>query len=153
MPPTGFARKGKLEPVTQIVTTGDKELAEDIAVESRSGVVEGLGDTRSSSDADSLKLAEKIFERSRRSPTRVLTQEKFGELWSLLEEAGIFDLPPSRSSEPPKDRPYFILESQGRRTIVGRPQVAAPSPDDPGVRLLDRWNSSKLVFFNFLNNP
>jgi hypothetical protein len=150
---TGFAKKKNLKPMTQIVTTADKELAQEDAYQSFSGAIGGAGDTRTSSERDERRLAQKIFDASRPGTARLLTVQKFNELWARLEEAGLFKLPLYRGNGVPENRPYFLLKSGKDRWIFALPTVQAPRPDDPGVVALEHWRLAKIAFFNFLNEP
>lgn len=140
-----------IQPITQIFTTGSEEIAEDSALQTHSGVIEGAGDTRADSERNSQRVAQMIFERHARNPTMILSPERFTELWSRLSEAGLFKLDELPDQEPPDDAPYFLIRVAGQRTIYRRPEVRALQPDDPGVLDLNYWRQAKITFFNFLN--
>ena len=149
----GFAKKKNLKPITQTVTTTDKEPGEEGGYESVAGIIKGAGDTRTASEGEERSLAQRIFEVSRSSTTRRLSLEKFNELWSRLDAAGLLKLPLYRGKGVPENGPYFLLKSGKDQWIFPLPTVQSPRPDDPGVEHLEHWRNAKIEFFNFLNNP
>jgi hypothetical protein len=152
VPPTGMARKD-LRPISQAVTTGDDELAEDDSVQTLSGVV-GLPDQRGSPDGrESASLVRRLFGSARLTNVRVLSREKFAALWGRLRDAGLFDLPRYRGKEAPRDEPYFMIQTGLEKLFYQRPALAAHDPDDPSVEWIVKWRQAKIEFFNFLNEP
>lgn len=153
VPPTGLMRKGRLQPMSWVFVTGDREMAQSGAIETRTGVIERAGDAGESPEQDSLRIARMLFERSAKGSTLVLSPERFAELWGRLDEVGLFKLPTQAGSDPPRDEPYFLVEEGGRTRIFARPSIASQRPDDPGIALVRYWQQAKLVFFGFLNEP
>jgi hypothetical protein len=137
--------------MTQVFTTADRELAEESSVQTYSGVIEGAGDTRASSRATSRRIIREILMRSGGKSTHVLTSEKFGELWSLLREAGLFKLPAQPAETRPSSRSYFLVETEDAKVLYVRPTVTSLEPDDPGVELMEYWRGAKFVLVRFLN--
>ena len=114
------------------------------------GVIEGRGDTRASTDAEGKVVARRILEHSRSTSTRVLSPDAFGELLETLREAGLYKLPEHRGTSLPKDEPYFVVETKGVRRVFLRPSVRRVAPDDPGIPLVATWRQVKAQFFTFL---
>ena len=152
VPPTGIARKD-LRPISQAVTTGDDELAEDDSFQTISGVV-GLPDHKGSPhETGSSSLALRLLRSARPTNVRVLSRVKFAELWARLRDAGLFDLPRYRGKEAPRDEPYFMIQTGLEKRFYQRPALAAHDPDDPSVGWIVKWRQAKIEFFNFLNEP
>ena len=106
-----------------------------------------------SSDGESATPPLSRHRRASHSTTRRLSPEKFNELWSRLDAAGLLKLPLYRGKGGPENGPYFLLRSGKDQWIFPLPTVQSPRPDDPGVEHLEHWRNAKIEFFNFLNNP
>jgi hypothetical protein len=148
---SGLMRKGELHPMRWVFVTGEKEIAQEAALETRTGVIEGAGGTASSPEAESLRIARLILAESGKGSTMVLSRERFGELWGRLDAAGLFELSPHLGQTPPPDEPYFLLEDGSAKRIFARPSVTVVREDDPGIAHVRRWQQAKIVFFDFLN--
>ena len=148
----GFAKRKNLMPITQIVTTSEKDPAEEDTYQSYAGIIKGAGPTRTSSEKQERILAQRIFEVSRPSDTRRLTPQKFSELWARLDAAGLFKLPSYHGREIPETKPYFLLKSGKSQWVFELPTIQSPPrADDPGVKQLEYWRNAKIELFNFLN--
>jgi len=145
------SKKEAPQPFTRIFTTHGGEKTAQGGVQTFAGVIEGSGDTRSASDAESDRIAQMIFENARQKSTTVLTQEKFGDLWSRLESVGLTDLQPYGGNDPPQGHSYFLLESGSVRKIFARPSVSSSRADEASIQLLKCWLKARFELINFLN--
>jgi len=136
-------RKGRSPEKTFIFTTASKGMAEDAAYETHTGSLAG--------SKDASDVARQLL-KPRTAIARVLAPARFAELWVRREEAGLFELPPYRGSDPPGDTEHVIVQSGKTRRIYVRPEIAdPPRPDDPGVPLLKNWVAAELIILEYLN--
>lgn len=153
-PPTiTLTQRGNLHGMTQIFATAERELAEENSIQTHSGVIEGAGDTRDSMQGANARIIRKIFQRTGKKSTRVISPEKFAQLWTGLRDAGLFKLPAQSAEAPPRSKQYFLIDAAGSKELYVRPSVATPAPEDPGVELMEYWRGAKFVLLRFLNEP
>ena len=136
-------KKGRSPAKTFIFTTASKGMAEDQAYEIRTGP---LGGSKDAGD-----VARELL-KPRTAIAKVLAPTRFAELWARLEDAGLFELPPYRGSDPPENTEHIIVQSGNKRRVYVRPEIAdPPRPDDPGVPLLKIWVAAELAILQYLN--
>ena len=147
VPPSGSRnpRRRNFQPEIQAFTTAEKDLVrEDPETHVLSGTVRGSG--------GATEIARRLFKSEvAGGSVRLLTEEKFNDLWSRLEAAGLFRLPPFPGKEAPKDESYFLLRSGKDKWIFTRPIVKTLAPSDPGIELFQYWKEAKRVMVEFIN--
>jgi len=128
-------------PVLQIFTTSnDEKLAQDLPVYTYTGTVEGA---RRGEPVPNQAI-ERMLRRTQAGKPRLLSPEKFQELWKRLDEAGLFQLPASRQGKLPRNEPYILVEHRKVTWVFTIPKL------EPGVKQFEAWKRSKLAILAFM---
>ncbi|MGQ9592606.1 MAG: hypothetical protein ACUVYA_20190 [Planctomycetota bacterium] len=143
-------RKGTLR--SWIFASGRGEFVDEALAEARAGAIAGAGDTRFSSDEETAEIVKKVFGALPSTSTMVLSPERFADLWTRLEGAGLFALSTGEDRDPPEGRPYFLVKSGDFRRVFERPPLDPRFKGDPRYEAdARRWYLSKKAFVDFLN--
>lgn len=137
--------------LTRVFTTADDELAEESSeVQVLTGAVPyGTGED----DASRRQLAQQLYEASRKKGSvRFLPKDQFAVLWKSLGAAGLFKIPPSRLTAPPKDRSYFHIQADDREWIITRPRLKDLNPESASTKHREYWSSAKVALVQFENS-
>jgi hypothetical protein len=136
--------------LTRVFTTADDELAEENSqLQVLTGAVPyGTG----ADDASRRQLAQQLYEASRKKGSvRFLPKDQFAVLWKALGAAGLFKIPPSRLTAPPKNRSYFHVKADDREWIITRPRLKDLNPESPSTKHRGYWSSAKVALVQFEN--
>ena len=125
--------------MTHIFAAAEDELAEESNFQVHKGTF-----GRNVSEMEIERAIRRMLNPRRADSTRVLSSEKFQDLWSRLESTGVLGLPLYRATGVPDEGPYFLLQSGSKRWVIQRPSARTGE-------MVQIWDQAKLELFAFMN--